>query len=284
MAEPAAAFTLETFTAGDGYRWQYRRYLPAGQPRGQVVCLHGIQSHGGWYDWSCSKLCEAGYEVYFLDRRGSGLNQESRGDTPSYQRLLEDVAEFLKARREAATPVFLVGISWGGKLATALQKSHPGLADGLVLLCPGICPKVRPTFRQRLGIGISWLFAPRRRFPIPLNNPELFTATPRWQQFIHDDPLALRDATARLLIESLRLDRYLREVPGQVALPVLLQLAEHDRIIDNARTRDYVRQFASKDVQVKEYPGAHHTLEFEPEPEHFLSDMLQWLEQHQARS
>src|SRR5262249_18499220 len=149
--------------------------------------------------------------------------------------------------RASSLPVFLLAISWGGKLAVALQRRHPGLIDGIALLCPGLFARVGPSLRQRLGIAWSRLVAPRRLFPIPLNDPELFTATPRWQQFIRDDPHSLRQATARFLVESVRLDGYLRFVPWHVRVPVLLLLAERDRVIDNERTRRYVERFATAD-------------------------------------
>jgi alpha-beta hydrolase superfamily lysophospholipase len=231
-------------------------------------------------------LCEAGFEVYFLDRRGSGANQEQRGDAPSFRRLLDDLGEFLQSLRasQAAvhggppSKVFLVAISWGGKLAAALQRRHPGLIDGLALLCPGFCPKVGPSLRKRLSILWARLVAPKRLFAIPLNDPEQFTATPRWQEFIRKDALGLREATARFLVESVRLDGYLGFVPGHVNVPVLLLLAEKDRIIDNERTRRFVERFVATDKQTIEYPGAHHTLEFEPKPEHYLRDLISWLE------
>jgi alpha-beta hydrolase superfamily lysophospholipase len=273
------ACTLETHTAGDGYRWQYRHFPPAAAPRAQVVCIHGIQSHSGWYTSSCERLAQAGYRAFFLDRRGSGLNEEARGDTPGFRRLLDDVAEFLRARRaaEAQLPVFLLAISWGGKLAVALQQRHPGLTDGLALLCPGFCPRVSPPPWQRLAILGARLVAPRRLFPVPLSDPELFTATPHWQQFIRADPLSVRRATARFLIESVRLDAYLRWARKRVRIPVLLLLAEHDRIIDNARTRRFAAHFPAADKEIIEYSGAHHTLEFEPNPDLFLGDLLGWL-------
>ena len=56
MAEPA----LLTFTACDGYVWKYRRYEPVRPPRASLVLLHGIQSHGGWYDCTCRALVAAG--------------------------------------------------------------------------------------------------------------------------------------------------------------------------------------------------------------------------------
>lgn len=277
-----------TFTSSDGYAWQYRRYPAAGATRARVVCLHGIQSHGGWYQHSCRRLAAAGFDVAFLDRRGAGLNERERGDTPGFRRLLDDVAEFLRAEAtaEPATgprrPVFLVAISWGGKLAAALQRRHPGLVDGLALLCPGFCPRVGPSLRERLAILGARLVRPRRLFPVPLSDPALFTATARWQQFIRDDPLALRQATARFFIESVRLDGYLRWARRAVRVPVLLLLAEQDRIIDTARTLAFVRRFPA-DLEVHEYRGAHHTLEFEPDPEPFLADLLRWLDRQSAR-
>jgi alpha-beta hydrolase superfamily lysophospholipase len=276
------AFTIEEHLASDGYRWRYRRFKPAASPRAEVVCIHGIQSHGGWYEHSCTRLSEAGFAVSFLDRRGSGLNECARGDAPGFRRLLDDLAEYLRALRQQAPGkgIFLLAISWGGKLAVALQRRHPRLVEGIVLLCPGFCSRIRPCLGQRLAIVWSRLVRARRLFPIPLNDPELFTGNPRWLQFLREDPLTLHQATARLLIESARLDGYLRFCRGHVNVPVLLLLAENDRIIHNGRTRRFVQSLAAADTQVIEYPGAQHTLEFEPEPEIFIRDVKNWLERH----
>jgi alpha-beta hydrolase superfamily lysophospholipase len=277
---------IGTFTASDGYVWSYRHYEPLLAPRARVVCVHGIQSHGGWYEHSSKHLCRAGYELYFLDRRGSGLNEQARGDTPGFHRLLDDLAEFLRSPTIAAgtnprtTPIFLLAISWGGKLAVALQRAHPGLVDGLVLMCPGLFPRIRPALVARLAIIWSRLFAPGKQFPIPLNDPDLFTATPHWRDFIRSDPLALRQATARFLVESVRLDHYLKKVGRDVTVPVLLLLAGQDRIIRNDRTRNFVESFADPDKMILTYAGAHHTLEFEPDPQRFLGDLVRWLDAH----
>jgi len=88
----------------------------------------------------------------------------------------------------------------------------------------------------------------------------------------------LREVTARLMVESVRLGGYLRLVGRSVQVPVLLLLAGEDRIIDNARTQQFVERFSTTDKTVIEYPGAHHTLEFEPEPDQFVADWQQWLE------
>jgi acylglycerol lipase len=284
LGESSVTFTIESFTASDGYRCQYRRYAAAEErvpnPRAHVVCIHGIQSHAGWYEHSCTQLSRAGYLVSFLDRRGAGLNARDRGDTPSYRRLLDDIREFLQVARSQPLPTFLLAISWGGKLAVAFQRRHPGQVDGLVLLCPGFYARVGPGLGERLAIAWARLVSPSRLFPVPLQDPELFTTTPRWQQFIRDDPLSVRQATARFFVASLFLDRALRSVPPQVRVPVLLLLAGKDRIIDNDLTRRYVARFATEDKETIEYPDAAHTLEFEADPEPFIRDICSWLDRH----
>ena len=242
--------------------------------------LHGIRSHGGWYGRSCAKLAEAGFEVYFIDRRGSGLNTAHRGDAPGFRRLIDDVAEFCRHLRESRSwlPIFVVGISWGGKLALGLAARRPGFARGLVLLCPGLAPKVSPTPGQRLWIALARALRPDKFFPIPLNDPELFTASPERRKFIDVDPHGLHEATARFLFASAAFDFYLKRNAKRIDIPVLTMLAGRDRVIDNAGTRKFLIGLASRDNRVIDYPNAEHTLEFEAEGHPFVGDMREWVE------
>jgi alpha-beta hydrolase superfamily lysophospholipase len=255
-------------------RVQVCHWSPAVAAGGSVFVLHGIQSHGGWYVNSCAQLADAGFEVWVPDRRGSGMNLTHRGDAPSFRRLLDDIAEMMG---RAALPRFLLGISWGGKLAVAFQRRHPGLTSGLVLITPGLFQRVDLSLMDRLRVLGSRCVSPTKQFPIPLNDPSLFTENAEYQQFIRDDPLGLRTATARLLFESVRMDVYNRWAPQHVTCPTLVLLAEHDRIIDNAKTRQFVARFPNPDVTIHEYPRAHHTLEFEPGGPPFIGDLLAWL-------
>jgi pimeloyl-ACP methyl ester carboxylesterase len=271
LAEVAA--TIRVFFTSDCYPLYYRHYRPVGPVKGHLVCIHGIQSHGGWYERSCTEWAAAGYLVSYLDRRGSGLNWLCRGDAPSYGRLLADVREFLQTHARNG-PVFLLATSWGGKLGVALAAEAEASFQKLVLLCPGIFPKIKPPVAERFGIARARLLRPKRLFPIPLNNPELFTLSPRWQHFLAHDPLALHQATARLLVESFRLDQHLKRIRS-LTLPTLLLLGGQDRIIRNDRTEQWLKTIAPH-VQVITYPGCHHTFEFEDNCP-FVRDILTWI-------
>ena len=86
---------ITNYSAAGGYR-SYVRVWDVARPAARVVCLHGIISHGGWYLQSCQRLADAGCEVHYLERRGSGLNAEQRGDVDQYQTWIEDVTTYLQ--------------------------------------------------------------------------------------------------------------------------------------------------------------------------------------------
>jgi alpha-beta hydrolase superfamily lysophospholipase len=269
---------LRTFRASDGYSFYFRHYRPIGEPRARLVFIHGIRSHSSWYVRSSAAFASTGIEVFFLDRRGAGLNTTHRATGPSFRRLLDDVAEFIQSIRceRGWLPLFLGGISWGGKLAVGLPYRKPGLVDGLILLCPGLIPRIEPSFLRRARIAVARLIRPERLFPIPLNEPHLFTASSVWQTYIDADPYGLRQATARFLFSSFSLDIYLLRAAKHLTVPVFLTLAQHDRIIDNQKTRTFAARFAGE-TTIVEYANAHHTLEFETEDHPWVSDVSRWI-------
>ncbi len=269
------------FRVSDGYAFYSHIHRPTGEVRGRIVMLHGIRSHAGWYGRSCRALAERGYEVHFLDRRGSGWNTARRGDCPSFRRLIDDCGEYILdlRRTRAALPLFIAGISWGGKLAVALAARFPTIISGIALLCPGLKPAIRPPLSTRLRIALASKLRTTKLFPIPLNEPTLFTASAEWQRFIAEDRFGLREATARFLFNSFRFDRFLRRECGRVTCPVLLMLAGQDRILDNAATRKLLAKFTgAKSIGVIDYPEAHHTLEFEDKGHPWLRDLTEWLD------
>jgi alpha-beta hydrolase superfamily lysophospholipase len=277
---------VETQSASDGYAihvavWPVSGALPL---RGRIVVIHGVQSHSGWYHRLGRTLAEAGYEAHFPDRRGSGANRADRGHAPSAWRLIADLAERLQALRDRdpARPLALAGISWGGKVVVIAAAAHPELVDGLALICPGLQPRVGVPFGERLQITWAYLTNRYKTFPIPLSDPELFTANPEGQRFIAADRFALHAGTAGLLASSTFIDIRLRRARRHVHQPILLMLAGKDRIVDNARTRAVVSAMASTDKTMIEYPEAHHTLEFEPDPARYACDLINWLDQKVA--
>jgi alpha-beta hydrolase superfamily lysophospholipase len=260
--------------ATDGRPLELWRDRPVGTPVGSVLLLHGIQSHAGWYANSRKALASAGWDTAMLDRRGSGHQNEFRGDTPSWRQLVRDVCVALDAL--PTRPRVVAGISWGAKLALAAARLHPDQIDGVALLAPGLCPLVQVPFLKRMKILLTRIIRPTSLFDIPLNDPNMFTNNPHWLEYLTKDSLGLHQATARFLVESVLLDNWL--VWGRWKLPVLVQLAGYEKIIDNRLTRHWVRRRTSGPTRILEYPRACHTLEFEHDSS-WRTDFIKWLEE-----
>ncbi len=172
--------------------------------------------------------------------------------------------------------VHLVGVSWGGKLATAYAlraRLNPRVVS-LTLIAPGIVPRVDISFTTKLAVGVALLLNPRRRFDLPLNDPALFIDNEQMRQYLRCDSARLHRATARFLYITDRLGRTLRTArTGSLELPTTLILATRDKIIDNARTRSLISRLCGEHLEVKHLPGAH-TLEFEEDPEPFYQVLV----------
>lgn len=264
----------------DHYAAFARLWMPP-SPRGAVLYLHGIQSHGQWFEASAERLAEAGLAVLLPDRRGSGRNDVERGHAPAPRRLLEDVNESLDELhvRTGIGRFHLLGVSWGGKLALAAGRLAPQRVGSLTLVAPGLFPAVDVPLAMKVRVGWSMLASPNLRFPIPLDDPELFTANPRRQAFIRDDPLKLTEVTASFLIASRRLDRYAQGAASAWSGPPLtVFLAGRDRIIDNRRTQAFVRKLRWRPRELIVYPEANHTLEFEEDPSRYFEDLVRVME------
>jgi alpha-beta hydrolase superfamily lysophospholipase len=269
---------IHQITYSDGYRGTFR-FWPGGR-RGSVLYMHGIQSHGLWFIQSAQMLAQAGLNVLLADRRGSGLNEQDRGDVDSFRRWLADQIELVDwlTRTTGDHKVNLVGVSWGGKLVMGLAKMIPERLASLTLIAPGIFPAVDVSAMQKLRIARAVILRNKTRFPIPLDAPELFTGNPLRQTFIRDDTLKLTHVTGNFLYQSRRLDGFVRTIPSRLTMPIKLFLAGHEQIIDNTRTLHYFRGLRTTGIkELAFYPQACHTLEFEQDNQGFLNDLREWI-------
>jgi len=263
----------------DGYEAYARYFAPAGQPRGAVLYLHGIQSHCGWYEASAVRLRDAGFAVLQPDRRGSGRNAAERGHAESYEQLIADalVARDLLLNRSRLAWYHVIGVSWGGKLAVASYVTDDSRVASLSLVTPGLFPRVGVSGTEKFRIGLAMLSDPHRLFDIPLNDADLFTADPTWNRFIAEDALTLRQATAGFYLASRRMDRICARLNTKRPVPLHLFLAGQERIIDNERTTQFIRDLHWTDTLISTYTAARHSLEFEPAEDGYFDDLAGWI-------
>jgi alpha-beta hydrolase superfamily lysophospholipase len=268
------------FQAPDGSKLGYIAYT-APDADTVLVYLHGVESHAGWFAQAAVGLRARGYDVFCLDRRGSGINRENRGFTSghvdNFRVLLDDIHAFIAPLRQRYGRVVLVGLSWGGKLATAHTLAWPGDADALVLITPGLKALVDVSLSAKLKIVLFSQFSPGSEIASPIA-PEMFTTTPRYLDYIKNDPLRLTHATARFYWQSNRLDAWLDNNIDTLDTPLLLFLAGRDRIIDNAGVVELLQRARLQEFEIIDYPDQTHSVQFD-DPDRLVQDMDLWLRQ-----
>lgn len=275
LAPPGSVVSgeLASFEGAGGRPLRYR-VLRAPEERHALVYVHGIESHGGWFLPAAQLLSEHGTTTYLVDRRGSGLNRDVEpGDARSAATLLEDLRRF-RSHAGLAQP-FLAGLSWGGKLALAAALDQP--VRGVVLVTPGLVPRVDLSAPQKLRLLLALAVGGRARFHVPIT-PEMFTHTPRYLEYIRNDPDRLERVSARFLFASWTLDRSLRARIHVLRAPVLLLLAARDRIVDNERTWALCAKLPDGMLRASVYQQAEHSIQFDHTTE-LVRDVSSFLEE-----
>jgi len=260
--------TIGEMTASDGVRLAYTIYRRSEGLSGVVlIYLHGIESHGGWFKGVAELLALAGYDVYCLDRRGSGINREPRGlrsgDIDHWRTWLSDVRDLRTRLAGQYRELHLIGLSWGGKQAVAYAISNPRDFASLILVTPGIRSRVKVGWRLKMAVAIGSIVFPTKGYELPLE-PEMFTHAPVFQAKIRKDPLRLKHVTLRFIRNNARLDRLVdRRIESELVDPVLLLLAGNDPIIDNEEVLNVLGRGHQKPYEVGILEDQIHSIQFD---------------------
>ena len=197
-----------SYSTTDGRSLFYRKFTPL-HPRGTGPCLifiHGIESHSGWFSEVGEKLADEGLETYALDRRGSGLNKEGRGDLEDFHRLIQDIDDFFLEKKLTDRNCILIGLCWGAKTALYFFLQHPQKISKIIFFTPGFKTKLHMPFIKKIKWLLALGFAPHSILSLPIK-PEMFTEDRIYLNRIKEDSLRLKNITGRFFKENLRLEK-----------------------------------------------------------------------------
>ena len=268
------AVQIIEYPAGDGVKLRCRRWSGERQSDA-IVYLHGIESHSDWFSECADEIAGMNATVYAPDRRGAGMNQEYRGHCRDFLQLIDDVLCCVRTVKGEHGTIHLAALSWGGKLAGAVDMLHPRTFSTMTLVAPGIFPRVMPGIGEKIAIAVDSLIRPRALHPVPITD-EMFTSIPRYLEYIANDPLRLRNVTANFFLQSFMLDRFLKKRNYQWSAPTQVLLAEHDAIIDNRRTRKMFDALSVYPKRINIYEGCNHSLQFE-KADRVAMDIVDWM-------
>lgn len=260
----------------DGYRLRYLTWTPEGAPRATLVLLNGIMSHAGWFQPLAPGLVRAGLKLVGADRRGTGLNEEDRGDAPSAKALVDDVKTILDAERAVDAPLHLVGWCWGAVLAINVAAENEGSFASLALLAPGLYPTEALLARMREQEEIRGSSPPETPCLESPIREDMFTTGPYLASFIAKDEWRTRLFSPRFhgVMAKMAMGATLRL--GQLGLPMLVVLADADLATDNAQTARAFERLQRAKVSIEHIQSAH-GVQFDA-PEELARLLVSWVQ------
>lgn len=241
-----------------------------------IVYLSGLQSHSQWFNDTGDYLHQSGYNVYALDRRGSGLSAGRRGYAGNYMQWVGDLDELIAQvqAENPSVPIHLMANCFGTRITMKYAMVHPDKIDSLILLAPGTHLQVSPPPAQKFEI----LFHYWREFETPLKD-ELFTDDADKLDFLAQDDLGLRKASAHFykLGELLKSNILLPHNLAKLNIPILVMLSNIDRIIDPPAVIKGFFEKLNTDKKIVIYDQAEHFLLFEEVRDNVLWEVEDWI-------
>ena len=266
------------FQAADALSLAENVWRPAVTHEATIVLVHGLAEHGGRYAHVARALNGRGMAVHAPDLRGHGRSRGDRLWVRSFDEYLDDVELYLQRVRAShpETPIFLLGHSMGGTIATLLAATRDVDVAGLILSAPAlkIGDTVFPLLR-RLAALMSRVL-PRLRL-VRLGSGRLSRDPENVARF-REDPLVFHGRfPIRTCAEILRAVERVEVEAASMRLPLLILQGTGDVIVDPSGSREFHARSDSADKTLKLYDGLYHDLFGEPEREQVIADLLDWL-------
>jgi alpha-beta hydrolase superfamily lysophospholipase len=276
--------------AADRLPLYFQGWEPGGQPKAVVCLVHGLGEHSGRYAHVGAALTEAGYALLAFDLRGHGRSGGTRGHTPAYDLLLDDVGHLLQeaSARHPAVPRFLYGHSLGGNLALnyALRGCEQADAEpspslrGVVAAAPWLRLAFSPPgWKVALGQVMNRLW-PAFLQPNGLDLQAL-SRDPAVISAYTGDPLVHDRVSARMGTTVMENGEWALAHAAECCLPLLLMYGSADRIISVRAGQEFSGR-ANGNCALKLWDGLYHEIHNEPEQRDVLDYMIRWIDEHRS--
>ncbi|HEX6278698.1 MAG TPA: alpha/beta hydrolase [Pyrinomonadaceae bacterium] len=267
-----------SFEGVGGLKIATRSWEPQGSPRAVMILVHGFNAHSGYMEWPGEQLAANGFASYALDLRGRGNSEGERFYVEEFSDYLADVHKLVEIARSEnpGLPVFVMGHSAGGVIATSYVYEHQDEIDGLI--CHSFAFDVGLPHLVQLALeGIGKLLPHVHVFS--LNNAD-FSRDPAHVERMNNDPLIHKESqpaeTARVML--LAADALKEHMPA-FNVPVFIIHGTLDKATRPAGSQYFYDNAGSTDKTLKLYEGHYHDLLADVDKEKVMADILAWLDE-----
>ncbi len=256
----------------------YQSWQPEGDAQAVLLIVHGLGEHSGRYMNVVNYFVPLGYAVYGFDHIGHGRSDGRR----EYLERFTDYTETLRIchkmikTNQAEKPVFLLGHSMGGLIASHYLLDHQDEFIGAIISAPAV--KVSDSISKLTIIIGKLLAALAPKMGLLALDVDAISRDPEVVKNYVNDPLVFHGKTpARQASELLKAMLHISAEAGRINLPFIVLQGSEDKLVDPGGAQMLYDKSSSKDKTIKIYDGLYHEVFNDPEREQVLKDVENWL-------
>ncbi len=258
----------------------YYRQWQAENSKAVVMLVHGLGEHCQRYEHLAAHLNDAGYSLSSMDLPCQGQSEGPRGHIDSFDVYQDAALELYKRTQEnhPNQPVFLLGHSMGGLIATRLLLSHQDKFQGALLSGAAIqSPQEPPSWQVALIKGIAKLFPKAKMIAL---DASAVSRDPKVVEKYMNDPLISHEKlSAQFLVSMTNTMEQCKNDAGDISLPLKVMHGSADVMTAPEGSQLLYHAVSSKDKEITLYEGLFHEIFNEPEGESIFTEMVAWMDQ-----
>ncbi len=205
-----------------------------------ALCVHGAESHSGWFEPLAHAFQRVGIDTMAYDRMGWGQSPGDSGELSSLHDVYDELCSLIYILRERYECIHLLGLSWGGLYLLYAAKHLTPVVNSVIAISPGIY------LRKPFGLTTAWdslknlYFERQWRFEL-LYQPQDFSQIDKQRDFIKVDPYRVkkigpRFIAATALMQAVLKSRPYRSSSSTSSMVPQVVLASQDQLIDTQKT------------------------------------------------
>lgn len=257
----------------------YQGWLPEENVKAVLLVVHGLGEHCGRYMNVVNHFVPLDYAIYGLDHIGHGKSDGAREYVERFDDYTNTLAIFynMVTDLQAEKPIFLLGHSMGGAIASYYLLDHQDDFKGAILSAPGV--KVGDSISQATITMSKILSKLAPKMGVIALDVDGISRDPEVVEAYVNDPLVFHGKTpARLGAELLSAIQRITAEAGNITLPFIVVQGAEDSIVDPSGAQMLYDKASSEDKTLKIYDELYHECFNEPERDRVLRDVENWLE------
>ena len=259
----------------------YQAWIPEEEVKAVLLIVHGSSEHSGRYMNVVNHFVPLDYAVYGFDHIGHGRSEGIREFVERFSDYTDTLAVYYEMVKswQSGKPIFLLGHSMGGLIASYYLLDHQDSFRGGVISAPAV--KVSDSIsRVTIILGrILSVLAPKMGL-LRLDD-NYISRDPKVVEAYVNDPLVFHGkTTARMGVELLKAMVRVMAEADRISLPFIVVQGSEDKIVDPGGGQMLYDKASSEDKTIKIYDGLFHEVFNEPERARVLKDVEVWLAAH----